>query len=385
MFEHIRNEQKIELDPTLVARIHAVARGADPLTVDQVEIDTVVAEEVESTDVVSEISYEDAAPLDIISSDIDESDREILEIFLEEAKELQEELDTVLQDWQKEPGNLKATEEIQRIMHTLKGGSRMAGLSKIGNQAHDFEAEMLKAQQGELTTDEDFFTEVFKRQDSLAAEIEQVSQSLSQPAESIKPEILEVKPEHAEDVLETNVVPFARGDVQVDEESKAVTVMTTVKNKGLTQLDQEALNKPQQGRRGPQEMVKVSAELLDGLVNLAGETSISRGRLEQQVTDFSNSLEEMDSTLERLRDQLRRLDIETQAQVLFRQERATPNYEDFDPLEMDRYSQMQQLARSLVESASDLLDIRESLTNKTVMQKHCYFSKAELIPSCKKA
>jgi len=57
---------------------------------------------------------------------------------------------------------------------------------------------------------------------------------------------------------------------------------------------------------------------LDNLVNLAGETSISRGRLEQQVTDFSYSLEEMDSTLDRLRDQLRRLDIETQAQVLFR-------------------------------------------------------------------
>ena len=32
----------------------------------------------------------------------------------------------------------------------------------------------------------------------------------------------------------------------------------------------ETENKPQQGRRGPQEMVKVSAELLDNLVNLAG-------------------------------------------------------------------------------------------------------------------
>jgi chemosensory pili system protein ChpA (sensor histidine kinase/response regulator) len=361
MLEHIRNGQKIELDSNLVTRIHAVARGADPLAVNQVDIDAATIEDIDLT----ESADENLVSLDIIPSDIDESDREILEIFLEEAKELQDELDTVLQDWQKEPENLKATEEIQRIMHTLKGGSRMAGLSEIGNQAHDFEAEMLKAQQGELNTNKAFFTDVFKRQDLLAAEIEQVSQSLSQPAESIKPEISEDQPENGEVVLETNVVPFTRGGVQVEEESKAVTVMTSVKNKGLTQLDQEALNKPQQGRRGPQEMVKVSAELLDGLVNLAGETSISRGRLEQQVTDFSHSLEEMDSTLERLRDQLRRLDIETQAQVLFRQERATPSYDDFDPLEMDRYSQMQQLARSLVESASDLLDIRESLTNKT--------------------
>ena len=122
----------------------------------------------------------------------------------------------------------------------------------------------------------------------------------------------------------------------------------------------------QQARnKAPQELVKVSADLLDSLVNLAGETSIGRGRLEQQVTDFAHTLDEMDMTLDRLRDQLRRLDMETEAQVLFRQERHGPEYEDFDPLEMDRYSTIQQLSRALVESASDLLDLKETLSNKT--------------------
>ena len=73
-------------------------------------------------------------------------------------------------------------------------------------------------------------------------------------------------------------------------------------------------------RTGPQEVVNVSAELLEELVNLAGETSITRGRMEQQVTDLGMSIEEMDSTIQRLQEQLRRLDIETEAQVLFRQE-----------------------------------------------------------------
>src|SRR5690606_28766604 len=53
-------------------------------------------------------------------------------------------------------------------------------------------------------------------------------------------------------------------------------------------------------RTGPQEVVKVSAELLEELVNLAGETSISRGRMEQQVSDLSGAIEEMDSTIQRL-------------------------------------------------------------------------------------
>ncbi|MGH8355257.1 MAG: hybrid sensor histidine kinase/response regulator, partial [Pseudomonas sp.] len=116
-------------------------------------------------------------------------------------------------------------------------------------------------------------------------------------------------------------------------------------------------------RRAPQELVKVPAELLEGLVNLAGETSIFRGRVEQQVSDFGFTLGEMEATIDRVRDQLRRLDIETQAQILsrFQAEAERAGYEDFDPLEMDRHSQLQQLSRALFESASDLLDLKETL------------------------
>jgi chemosensory pili system protein ChpA (sensor histidine kinase/response regulator) len=359
MLEHIRNGQHYELDPNVVVKIHSVAKGADPLSVDEIELLPEI------------ISVNN----DSVSLEFDEGDHEILEIFLEEAHELQEELDAVLQEWKLTPDNLRATEEVQRIMHTLKGGALMGGLTEVGDLAHDFETWMVKAQKGEVDVNNAFFTEVFQRQDALAASILAVANVLSQPSNNnpIESDIEIISPSSKQtntDVLafdnslaETNVVQFKRSDIDVSEPTEMASLPVAVQP--LTQLDQEEAAKPQQGRRGPQEMVKVSANLLDDLVNLAGETSISRGRLEQQVTDFSYSLEEMDSTLERLRDQLRRLDIETEAQVLFRQERQTPSYDDFDPLEMDRYSQMQQLARSLVESASDLLDIRESLSNKT--------------------
>ena len=116
-------------------------------------------------------------------------------------------------------------------------------------------------------------------------------------------------------------------------------------------------------RSGPQEVVKVSAELLEELVNLAGETSISRGRMEEQISELGFSIDEMDATIKRLQEQLRRLDIETEAQVLFRQEQMAEQ-DDFDPLEMDRYSQLQQLSRSLTESASDLMDLKLTLVDK---------------------
>jgi chemosensory pili system protein ChpA (sensor histidine kinase/response regulator) len=121
--------------------------------------------------------------------------------------------------------------------------------------------------------------------------------------------------------------------------------------------------KTQFEHKAPQEVVRVSSTLLDDMVNLAGETSIARSRVEQQVTDFAFNLDEMDNTINRLREQVRRLDIETEAQILFRQEQLAElaSLEGFDPLEMDRYTTLQQLSRSLSESASDLQDLRSSL------------------------
>src|SRR5690606_39488159 len=61
----------------------------------------------------------------------------------------------------------------------------------------------------------------------------------------------------------------------------------------------------------------------------------------------------------------RRMEMETEAQVLFRQERSSDlEYADFDPLEMDRYSTVQQLSRALSESASDLMDLKGTMADK---------------------
>ncbi|MGD8311065.1 MAG: Hpt domain-containing protein [Gammaproteobacteria bacterium] len=110
------------------------------------------------------------------------------------------------------------------------------------------------------------------------------------------------------------------------------------------------------------EQVRVQAELLDDMVNYAGEISIYRARMEQQVSDYRFNLGELDQTITRLRDQLRQLEIETETHILSRHEQETDSRnEEFDPLEMDRYSTLQQLSRSLLESISDLRSIQEMM------------------------
>ena len=109
------------------------------------------------------------------------------------------------------------------------------------------------------------------------------------------------------------------------------------------------------------EMARVSADLLDQLLNHAGEVSISRARLEQQLGSVEFNLGELSRTVARLKEQLRKLEIETEAQVLHRRDEETGHRREFDPLELDRYSAIQQFSRALAESASDVGSLQQLL------------------------
>jgi chemosensory pili system protein ChpA (sensor histidine kinase/response regulator) len=106
------------------------------------------------------------------------------------------------------------------------------------------------------------------------------------------------------------------------------------------------------------EMARVNAELLDQLLNHAGEVSIARARLEQQLGSIEFNLGELSRTVTRLKEQLRKLEIETEAQILHRHESESTHRQEFDPLELDRYSSIQQFSRALAESANDVASIQ---------------------------
>ena len=119
-----------------------------------------------------------------------------------------------------------------------------------------------------------------------------------------------------------------------------------------------------QTKTAPAEQVRVRAETLDNLVNFAGEVSIYRSRLEQQVNSFRFNLQELDETVERFRGQLRTFEIETEAQIQTRKEETlSSEHEHFDPLEFDRFTQMQQISRSMLESMNDIDSLRNILSS----------------------
>ncbi|MBW0147914.1 Hpt domain-containing protein [Marinobacter arenosus] len=289
-------------------------------------------------------------------------DPEVLEIFLEEAGEILDQLEQLLDDWRKEPSNHAFNQEAQRALHTLKGGARLSQLTPLGDKAHAFETRLIdlggnapdKNQWQSITEDHDaiiaMVAEIRKRYesgDTAAAPTEQAPKP--QPKE-------ETPAETAEPVKPAAPAPAAEAPAAPEPKPAQSPVKARAKSR----------KKANDNQRAAQETIRVSAPLLDELVNLAGETSITRGRLETQTSDFGHTLDEMAATIERLREQLRRMDIETEAQILFSAEKEHgPDYgDDFDPLEMDRYSSIQQLSRALTESSSDLADLRETLADR---------------------
>jgi chemosensory pili system protein ChpA (sensor histidine kinase/response regulator) len=111
--------------------------------------------------------------------------------------------------------------------------------------------------------------------------------------------------------------------------------------------------------------MRVDAGVLDELLNGAGEISIFQSRLKQQVHSIEFHLGELGQTVTRLREQLRSLEAETEAQILNRHQGEFQADEHFDPLELDRYSTIQQLSRALAETSNDVASINELLHGLT--------------------
>ncbi len=111
-------------------------------------------------------------------------------------------------------------------------------------------------------------------------------------------------------------------------------------------------------------MIRISADLVEKMIDLSGENAINRSRIEMDLGQLGNTLNEMELAIKRLADQLRRMEGELESQIIAKHGSENSRYADFDPLEMDQYSSLNQLSKSLAESASDLVDFKSTLSDK---------------------
>ncbi|HET8587647.1 MAG TPA: Hpt domain-containing protein, partial [Candidatus Limnocylindria bacterium] len=235
-------------------------------------------------------------------------DPDLLDIFTEEANELLDHADGLLAQWRAEPAETAHAAGVQRDLHTLKGGARIAGLVPVGDLTHAIETLLEKPVAERDTTQ--LIGALEAGFDTLHSLVKRVSQG--QPIEYPQ-------------ALIDRLLAMAGHESLVDdgpEAAPAPAPTARLPAAPLPDLLPELLpDRQEDDVRSPQEQIRVRAELLDNLVNHAGEVAIYRSRLEQQVAGYRFNLVELDQTVQRLRSQLRMLEIETEAQIIARFQR----------------------------------------------------------------
>ncbi|MBS0463536.1 MAG: response regulator, partial [Proteobacteria bacterium] len=328
-----------------------------------------------------------------VALDMTDVDPDLLDIFAEETTDILDHSDGLLARLRETPTERELVVGLQRDLHTLKGGARMCGMMAIGELAHAMESVLEGAADARLELGSqglDILEQGFDRLHGMLARINS-RQAVALPehmigvfnalARGVLPTAPAPVVARAAEVPAIEVDPVAAAPAPVEpaapvaaeaaaESAPLAPVARDEAKPALrplsTPMEATALDEADDtGVRAPQEQVRIRADLLDRLVNYAGEVAIYRARLEQQLGTFRTHLDEMEQTTTRLRQQLRKLEIETEAQISARYQRAGEVEKEFDPLELDRFSTQQQLTRALSESASDMSSLHASLDEVT--------------------
>ena len=112
---------------------------------------------------------------------------------------------------------------------------------------------------------------------------------------------------------------------------------------------------------GARAQLRVRADLIDRLVNEAGEVAIARARVEGELRSLKSNLLELTNSVIRLRAQMREIEIQAESQIQSQMSLMQEQAGDFDPLEFDRYTRFQELTRSLAEGINDVSTVQHSL------------------------
>ncbi len=281
---------------------------------------------------------------------IDVIDPDLFPIFEEEAAELLPQLGGALRQWASRPDNLGARSEVLRALHTLKGSSRLAGAMRLGEMAHRLESAIEQLDVESVTADQ--IEPLQASFDGLQANFEALRAIGQSPADTVVS--LPVEASRAGisvPAAEEPVTPVAASSPLA--EARAKPSAPAVRLPGPSQLAPL--------RVAASQSVRVRAQLLDRLVNQAGEVMISRSRLDVRLGQFRSSLTDLSGNLDRLRQQLRDIEVQAESQMQSRLALSKDSAAGFDPLEFDRFTRVQELTRMMAESVNDVATVQRNL------------------------
>jgi chemosensory pili system protein ChpA (sensor histidine kinase/response regulator) len=344
----IRNKKQMTVTAHVVAAIAPVTQVAT-VVMDRTEESG--GPEVESSSVSSPLTDEYLLPL---------LDAEVLSYFAPEAQEYVESLEAQLLRLEKDQHNADVINQLFRTAHTLKGSAYTVGFQSLGDLMHYVEDFMMAVREGRIQI-------LPRHTDVLLRSIDVVrllmrrdptSRDMLRHRYAVAMEGLKQLDHPMADQVMESCSTIHRVDASVNQEphdQEAVEPGKTAKGK-------TADGKVSEDR----EVIRVSRDRLERLLNLVGELVIGRGRLEQRLHMLEQLSQQVLAYKGRLVESVHSF-AEKHTFTLPTASSGPPTssaqgfdgVRDFGSLEFDKYDDFNILARRIGEVAAD---ISESMT-----------------------
>jgi chemosensory pili system protein ChpA (sensor histidine kinase/response regulator) len=300
----------------------------------------------------------------------DELDADLLPVFLEEGADLLPQVGQSLRTWQRNPSDFSHAHMLQRVLHTVKGSARMAGAMRLGQHAHEIETH-IENMVHTNSASQQAFEELLAHYDHALVLFEQLQH----------PAVLAAATDAGRIDADTGfgatpaagaagaaaaaeapaaTAGFEAAGAAATAATAATTAAAAARAGAAVAAAPRAAPADDSDAAARSPLVRVRADILDRLVNQAGEVSISRSRLENEVGSLRTSLADFSDNLTRLRRQLREIEMQAESQIASRM--AISSDREFDPLEFDRFTRLQELTRMMAESVNDVASFHESLS-----------------------
>ena len=343
------NEPEFALEWPAEVSAPATEVQPEPIAATEAPIEPLVPE---SAGALAPQLSEPTAQVDDFDDDIDAVDvidPDLFPIFDEEAQDLMPRLAGGLRQWHDGTDVAEVRPEVLRLLHTLKGSARLAGALRLGEMAHRMESAIEAL--GEEAQGPAVLDPLMARLDAMQASLEALRSASGQnaEAETSSPEALRSGEGTAESLPDQDPLAAAAPAA----ESALVAPRPVARP-----LSSQALMPV---RTASNQSVRVRAQLLDRLVSQAGEVMISRSRLEARMGQLRGSLGELTGNLDRLRQQLRDIELQAESQMQSRLALSKDSAAGFDPLEFDRFTRVQELTRMMAESVNDVATVQRTL------------------------
>jgi chemosensory pili system protein ChpA (sensor histidine kinase/response regulator) len=302
----------------------------------------------------------------------------VWQLFWEEFPEQLQALDHNLQRLQANPSDHEIIHELEREFHTLKGGARMACVPALADVSH--EAETLLAL---LPCSSDVSPAAIEALQESVDKLHALAEQARNAPAAVTPTPAPVLAEQAPTEEEPSVAvgTYLVGDSE-DESSSLLERILVEQADNLPDISVLGIaSRPSIAAQavnesttpvGNHETIRLPAVFVDNLIDRVVGLNVQQVRLSEHFNGMGVDVDELIRTVARLRQQIRALELESEAQIHDgRSSRSSSSSTvvhssggEFDALELDQYAEIQRISRSLAESLNDLVNLESDLSSQ---------------------